>query len=407
MTGSLALLESRSGRTLLFAFLYMSEGAPIGFLWWALPTLLRVRGLPVEEITTLTSLLVLPWIFKFLWAPLIDRWQTPRWTLRSWILLLQFLMGLTLLPLLFFEDAIRGPSLVVLLLLHALAASTQDAAVDALAIGVTPDHERGALNGWMQAGMLLGRGIMAGGALSLSDVLGERGTILVLVLLIWFPMSLLFATRSSAPVRTKDRAVRPFLLLLKSAFARREAIWGLAFAATAGAGFEAAGMLAGPYLVDRGFNTGEAGLFFGSVAIIAMMTGSLIGGRAADRRGRVWTVALFLILVGASIVAIACSNLFVGNHHWLTIALLGAMYVCVGLFTAASYALFMDLTNPLLGATQFSAYMSGTNVCEAWAGFAAGRIQGSLGYAGAFVVMSGVSLVSLLALKRTGRTAGD
>lgn len=42
------LLESARGRTAVFTVLYASEGAPIGFIWWALPTLLRSADVPVS-----------------------------------------------------------------------------------------------------------------------------------------------------------------------------------------------------------------------------------------------------------------------------------------------------------------------------------------------------------------------
>jgi MFS family permease len=80
--------------------------------------------------------------------------------------------------------------------------------------------------------------------------------------------------------------------------------------------------------------------------------------------------------------------------------LLAAMYFFVGLFTAASYALFMDLTDPRLGGTQFSTFMAATNGCEAWSTWAGGRIAGSAGYPSAFLVMCIASLLSLLLLKR-------
>ena len=67
-----------------FALLYLAEGAPIGFLWWAMPTLLRTEGVAVERITTLTALLVLPWTGKFLWAPLVDAIRGPKWGFRHW-----------------------------------------------------------------------------------------------------------------------------------------------------------------------------------------------------------------------------------------------------------------------------------------------------------------------------------
>jgi hypothetical protein len=64
--------STSAGRRFLFASLYFAEGAPIGFLWWALPATLREAGAPVERITALTAMLALPWAVKFVRAPLID-----------------------------------------------------------------------------------------------------------------------------------------------------------------------------------------------------------------------------------------------------------------------------------------------------------------------------------------------
>ena len=64
----MSLLDSARGRRLLFCLLYFSEGAPMGFLWWALPVRLRESGMPGPDVAALLSLFVLPWAFKFLWA---------------------------------------------------------------------------------------------------------------------------------------------------------------------------------------------------------------------------------------------------------------------------------------------------------------------------------------------------
>jgi len=60
------LLTTKPGRCFLFAALYFSEGAPIGYIWWVVPTKLRAAGVPVAEITALTTLVALPWMFEFL-----------------------------------------------------------------------------------------------------------------------------------------------------------------------------------------------------------------------------------------------------------------------------------------------------------------------------------------------------
>jgi hypothetical protein len=81
----------------------------------------------------------------------------------------------------------------------------------------------------------------------------------------------------------------------------------------------------------------------------------------------------------------------------------GALYFCIGLFTASSYALFMDLTDARAGATQFTAFMAATNACEAWATWSGGRLAEGGGYALAFGTMSAVSVAGLIALALLGR----
>jgi predicted MFS family arabinose efflux permease len=65
------------------------------------------------------------------------------------------------------------------------------------------------------------------------------------------------------------------------------------------------------------------------------------------------------------------------------------------MFTAASYALFMELTDPRLGATQFSSFMAATNACEAWAALLVGRLIVGNGYSSAFMALAAISLVGL------------
>ena len=88
--------------------------------------------------------------------------------------------------------------------------------------------------------------------------------------------------------------------------------------------------------------------------------------------------------------------------RWPGLVVLVALYFAIGLFTAASYRLLMDLTAPRLAAAQFSAYMGATNGCETWSALAIGRLQPSLGYAGGFALMALISLAALPLVPREG-----
>ncbi|MEO8520699.1 MAG: MFS transporter [Acidobacteriota bacterium] len=381
---------------LLFASLYFSEGAPIGFLWWALPTRLRAAGVDVGAITALLGALVLPWALKFLGAPFIDILRTPRWGLRSWIAACQILMGLFLLATVWLDWRTEYVAVAALLLLHAISAATQDVAVDAYALSIVSPEERGSINGWMQAGMLAGRAIFGGGALLLDVRVGPRTTLLLLVGAIWVSLAVLALLGEEAPLRRAGETLadrrRDFQSALREVLTRRSTWLLLGFAAVGGAGFEAVGLLVGPYLLDRGFSQGRIGGFLFLPTVLAMMAGAAIAGLLADRVERRRVAGLALLLLAATIVTLGT---LATPAAWITLGLLVVFYVLIGAFTTASYALFMDMTDPRLGATQLSAAMSATNLCESWSAFAVGRLTGTLGYGAAFSWMAAASLLGL------------
>lgn len=392
------LLNRPSGRVLLFTLLYATEGAPIGFIWWALPTLLRAQGVPVEDITRLMAILVLPWVFKFLWAPLVDSLRSPRWGFRLWIMGPQLLMGLTLLPLLYLAPAEDFSLLTVLLLAHAVSAATQDVSIDALAINALDQHEYGAINGYMQAGMLLGRSIFGGGALLVAHLLGWQWIFIGLIACVWASLFLLLFVREPPPRNNVRSGFGPHL---GAALKNRRTWLGLLFALIAAAGFEAAGALAGPYLIDRQLSAETIGFFFAVPVVVVTLIGGLVGGKISDRLGRTKTVGAFLIGFAVTIMGLGSVDGFYGDTvtPTLLLGILLVMYFFIGLFTASSYALFMDLTDPRLGATQFSTFMAATNGCESWSTWAGGRIAAGDGYPVSFFVMSVISLLSLPLLK--------
>lgn len=403
----LDLLSSRRKRRLLFTALYFSEGAPIGFIWWALPARLRTEGINVQQITSLTAALVLPWTFKFLWAPLIDRCQSRRWTLKHWIVASQLGMGLCLWPLLKSDLVADFSLMAAVLFAHAMLAATQDAAIDALCIRTTTSLERGRLNGWMQAGMLLGRALLGGGVLALAAQIGDRGVVALLIGAIWSSMLLLLMTRVPEQTEVLTEQSRSFHWSSLWLVAKQRSTWmAFAFALTGGAAFEGVGALGGPLMIDMGLSSETVGYLYAVPLVACTILGALAGGRWADRHGhrRTVTGAVLLIVIAAATVGL--STRFHSASHdeaeaasTALIVSLTVVYLGIGIFTAASYALFMDVTSPSIAATQFSALMGATNGCEVWCGYVAGRLVSSSGYAFAIGSLCAVSLASLIWLR--------
>lgn len=388
-------LQSSKAKTILFTFLYAGEGAPIGFIWWALPTLLRKEGIEVATITSLTAVLVLPWVFKFLWAPLIDTFRTDKWGLKQWIISSQLIMGFSFIPVLFIDPLSHFNLFAVLLFIHAFFAATQDVSIDALAINYVSRNERGKINGFMQAGMLTGRSIFGGGSILLVEIAGWNFIIILMITFIWSSLILVYFVKE--PELVKKTSFKDFKITFTEAFRRKNTWLGIVFALTSAASFEAAGVLLGPYLVDIKVSQELIGIFFGVFAVIAMAGGSIAGGKISDKTGRKKSLVLFLSGVAFIILILALYDNTINTV--LLMVHLTLLYLFIGLFTSASYAFFMDLTDPKLGGTQFSTFMAATNGCESWSGLAGGEITSKFSYAAAFITMSIVSLASLFLLK--------
>ena len=386
-----------------FALLYFSEGAPIGFLWWAMPTLLRNEGVALERIAALTAALALPWTLKFLWAPLVDAWRGPRWGLRHWAATAQIGMGVALVPLVFIDPSTHFGLWFGLLLTHAVCAATQDVAIDALAVATVEDAERGRLNAAMQIGMLGGRSVFGGGAILLVGWGGWPVLLIALVGAVWISLFVLWTQIEEPKIDGGTGEPRSFYRTLRQVLARRTTWLGLGFALTAGAGFEATGALAGPLLIDLGASTQTTGWFFALPVVVTMAVGGWFGGRWSDNGVRTRRAALALIGMTIAVGAVALSAA-VSLSVAAIIVSLAILYVGIGAFTAISYALFMDLTDKRLGATQFSTFMAATNGCEVWAVALGGFLVGRMGYGPGFGIMAAAGLVGLVFLRVIGRS---
>ena len=141
------LTGNRRLRRLLFCLLYFAQGFPWGFTSVALLAALSEAGHSKEQTATVTALAVLPWTFKFFWAPIIDSFRMPSLGLRRpWIAIAQFGMALTLLGALStggLEELSTIRFIAWVFFVHNCFASLQDVATDALAVDLLEDDERG------------------------------------------------------------------------------------------------------------------------------------------------------------------------------------------------------------------------------------------------------------------------
>lgn len=383
-------------KKIFFALLYFSEGAPIGFLLIALPTLFREQAISIELIANFFSLLILPWSLKFVWAPVIDTFKSPKLNYHTIMIFAQIMMGLTLLPLLFLDLKTDFNLCLNVLLVHSLFSSIQDIAIDSLAISITGPADYGKINGWMQVGQFFGRATFGGGTILMLKYLTFNAVVSTLISVIFVICFISSQSKvlKDAPASYGAMNLKNLFLNFKKALWRKSIFIGLLFALTILSAEKGFIGLIGPYLMDRGFDKATIGTFLAFPAIILTVAGALIGGYAADKFGKKVTLiysTVFFVLLVFSAVSLVPQQLLIG--------VLGLIYFMVGVTITTSYSFLMNMTDPMVAATQFSTLMGMINLCEAYSVYIIGKLSTVYNYPTAILVTCGISLLSLVFLK--------
>ena len=153
-----SLTSGRRIRLFAFTACYVAQGLPIGLLTVAMPAWIAANGAEASDVANFVAITTLPWAFKLLAGPVMDRFKFPAMGgRRPWVMLAQ--TGL-LLALAALAMSSAGPSDIFFLTWAGFAvncfAAVQDVAVDGMAIEVLPESERGRANALMAFGQVAG-----------------------------------------------------------------------------------------------------------------------------------------------------------------------------------------------------------------------------------------------------------
>lgn len=222
------------GKLLPLAGLYLVQGLPYGLQSGLLPVLLRARGLSLTRVG-LARALYAPWLFKLVWAPLVDTWGSPR----GWLALSTAALGLvcgllaTLPPAGAGGAALSVPVASLLLLLN-LAAAVQDVALDMLAVRLLEPAELGPGNTVQVVAYKLGAALASGGLLALLPALSWTLLFLLLAATYWLAAALAWVAPAlrQLPVPPPSANPRPSLRLQQVLLAVPGTLWTAGFVLT-------------------------------------------------------------------------------------------------------------------------------------------------------------------------------
>ena len=248
------------------------------------------------QTVSLFGALALAWVFKFLWAPLVDRFGSgTRGHFRSWLLPLQMIAVVAVAVIATTDPSESLMPLAVAGSLFMLVAATQDIATDGLAVRILPEAERGIGNGVQVGGFYFGQILGGGLVLFLVGRIGWSAAMGVMALLMALPLLPVWLFREPTWVVTRPSSRIGFGALGRF-FRRPGALGWVAVLVVYRAGDAAAVRMLGPLLVDHGLTLASIGLLTGVAASVGAMAGALAGGWLVNSLGRRASVFLFALL---------------------------------------------------------------------------------------------------------------
>ncbi|HKW79952.1 MAG TPA: AmpG family muropeptide MFS transporter [Casimicrobiaceae bacterium] len=349
-------------RMLICVFTGFSSGLPLYILISLLPAWLRTGGVDLKAIG-LFALIGLPFTWKFLWSPLVDRYALPLLgRRRGWMLATQLAL-LVSLPL-FGTLAPRNElwSIAALALAVALFAATQDIVLDAYRRELLPDAELGLGNSIHVQAYRIASLIPGALSLVLADHLPWSSVFFItaLFMLPGIANTLLIAEPAAsraAPRTLRAAVVEPFHeFITRSGVA--QALLVLAFIFLYKLGDSMATALATPFYLDMGFSMTEIGLIAKNVGLWASVIGGLAGGIWMLRIGINRGLWLFGAVQVVSIAGFAWLAAVDAPDRVLLAVVIAFEALGVGLGTAAFTAFIARTTDPRYTATQFALFTS-------------------------------------------------
>lgn len=389
-----SLAERRWLRLFTLCVLYCAQGIPWGFMAITLPAYLADHGLDATAVGSALAMTTIPYSFKWVWGPLMDAFTIRRWgRRRPWILLAQGMMAVTVGVLILIPDLTESLDLLVwMVLIHTVFNSMQDVAVDALAVDLLDEAERGRANGLMYASKY-GGGILGGAGMSaLIAVTSLRAALAVQTLVLVAIMMVPLLVREREGEAPPSPALGALLRSLGRAFTLRSTVLGLVLMLGASV---AIGMLAAtaPVLLIQELHwtdTEFAGLVGGPGLLIGL-AGSVLGGFLADKVGH-----KRLAMIASVVLALGWAGFALGEALWGSRTFVYAFTLIeplgVSVFTVSLFAICMDISSPKIAATQFTAYMALFNFSTTLGYRLAGHAAGWWDYQGIYLVAAGCQL---------------
>lgn len=387
-------------RMLICIFTGFSSGLPLYILVGLLPAWLRSEGVDLKAIG-LFSLIQLPFTWKFLWAPLFDRYIPPLGRRRGWLIISQIALLSSIPAFGALHPGLDLWAIAYLACAVAFFSASQDVVLDAYRRELLLDNELGLGNAIHVNAYKIASLIPGSLSLILADHLPWSSVFFItaLFMLLGIAMTIFVsepALKSGAPKTLRAAVVEPFQEFI-SRNGLKSACLVLAFIFFYKLGDSMATALATPFYLDMGFSKTEIGLIAKNAGLWPSVFGGLLGGVWMIRLGINRALWLFGLIQMIAILGFAWLAVVGHSLLWLAIVI-SIEALGVGLGTAAFVAFIAHTTHPLYTATQFALFTSLAAVPRTFVNAATGYLVEWFGWVSFFLFCFAVATPGMLLL---------
>ena len=386
-------------RRMLVAFVMgFAGGLPLLLTMGILQAWMMEAGIGLTWIGMIT-LVQIPYTWKFLWAPFLDRFTPPflgrrrGWLFTAQIALMASIAGLG------FSDPVKNPWMMIMAaILVAFFSATQDIVIDAYRREDLPDEELGLGSSMYIYGYRLGMLLASGGGMILADHLSFPRVYLIMSLcLLPGVVTTLLTPEPSVnvdlPRSMKEAMVNPLI----DYFTRSGALWILAFILLYKIGDTMASAITTPFYLQIGFSKTEIGAVVKLFGTAATMTGALFGGLLLLKMGINRGLWIFGVLQALSTACFAILAR-IGYNISMLAGVIGFENLSSGMGTAAFVAFMASITNKKFTATQYALLTSLIGLPRALASSVTGLIAKNIGWEGFFIGCTLIAIPGMLLL---------